>query len=96
VSGKPEQLALRKELLCLRLEGHRLEIASELAILRNPLRNAAIGASVLKLLRSHPIIITGVSALIARMPRLGLVATLGTGLIAAWQVLKLYRVWRRS
>jgi hypothetical protein len=96
VSGKSDDLALRKELLCLRLEAHRLEIVSELATLRSPLRNAAIGASVLKLLRSHPIIVTGLSALIARMPRLGLVAKLGAGLIAAWQALKLYRLWRKS
>jgi hypothetical protein len=96
VSGKSEELALRKELLALRLEANRLEIASELATLRHPLRNAAIGASVLKLLRSHPIIVTGASALIARIPRLGLVAKLGAGLIAAWQALKLYRLWRNS
>jgi hypothetical protein len=96
VSRKSEELALRRELVSLRLEAHRLEIATGIATLRNPLRNAAIGASILKLLRTHPIIITGASAMLARMPRLGLIARLGAGALAAWQALKLVRRWRKS
>jgi hypothetical protein len=96
VSRKSEELALRRELVSLRLEAHRLEIATGIATLRNPLRNAAIGASILKLLRTHPIIITGASAMLARMPRLGLIARLGAGALAAWQALKLLRRWRKS
>ena len=96
MSGKSEELALRRELLSLRLEAHRLEIASGIATLKNPLRNAAIGAGIFKLLRTHPIIITGASALIARVPRLGLVVKLGASLLAAWQALRLYRLWHRS
>ena len=96
MSGKSNELALRKELVSLRLEAHRLEIATGIATLRNPVRNAAIGASILKLLRTHPILITGASALVARVPKLGFVAKIGAGLLAAWQAVKLYRLWRRS
>jgi hypothetical protein len=96
VSRKSEELELRKELLSLRLEAHRLDIASGIATLKNPLRNAAVGAGILRLLRTHPIIITGASALIARMPRLGFIAKLGAGALAAWQALKLFLLWRKS
>jgi hypothetical protein len=96
VSRKAEELALRKELLRLRLEANRLEIEAGVTVLRSPMRNAAIGASVLKLLRSHPIIVTGLSALVARAPKLAFVARLGAGCLAAWQAVKLYRFWRRS
>ena len=96
MSERSQDLALRKELVLLRLEAHRLEIATGIATLRSPLRNAAIGASILRLLRTHPVIITGASALVSRVPRLGFVAKLGAGLLAAWQTIRLYRLWRRS
>lgn len=88
-------LALKKELLLLRLEQHRLEIESDIHTLKNPMRNVAIGGSLLKLLRSHPIIMTGASALIARVPRLGLLIKLAGAGIAIWQVLQLARSFKR-
>lgn len=96
MSRKAEELALRKELLRLRLEANRLEIQAGVSMLRSPLRNVAIGASVLKLLRSHPILVTSIGALVARTPKLAFIARLGAACLAVWQAARLYRFWRRS
>ena len=96
MSTKAEQLALRKELLRLRLEAHRRELEADMATLRNPLRKAAIGAGVLGLLRSHPVFVTAAGALISRVPRLGFAAKLAAGCVAVWQAVKLFRFWRRN
>lgn len=96
MSRKTEDLALRKELLRLRLEAHRLEIETGILVLRNPVRNVAIGTSLLKLLRSHPIITTGAGALLARVPRLALIARVVAGGVAAFQAVQWFRYWRRS
>jgi hypothetical protein len=95
MSRSPENLLLRKQLLLLRLESHRLEIEADLHALRNPARNVVIGGSLLKLLRSHPILVTGASALLARVPRLGLLVKLVGAGVAVWQVIVLIRTWKR-
>jgi hypothetical protein len=95
MNRRSEELALKKELIRLRLNSHRLEIAADMATLRNPLRNAAISGSVLRLLRSHPILVTGTSALLTRVPRLGLLIKLAGAALAAWQVAQFIRALRR-
>jgi hypothetical protein len=96
MSEKAEQLALHKNLLLLQLAAHRMELEADMATLRDPLRKAAIGGSVLHLLRSHPIFITAAGALVSRVPRLGFVAKLMAGCLAGWQAVKLFRAWRRD
>jgi hypothetical protein len=94
MNAKYEQLELHKRLLQLELEEHRLELAADLATLRNPLRKAAIGTSVLDLLRKHPVLLTTAGALLARIPRLGFAAKVAAGSVAVWQAVKLYQRWR--
>lgn len=95
-SSNSEQLALRKELLRLQLETHRLELEADVETLRHPLRKAAIGASVLQLLRTHPVFVTAAGALLTRIPRLGFAAKVAAGCVAAWQAIKLIRYWRHN
>jgi hypothetical protein len=95
VKGPSHHLALKKQLLLLRLESHRLEIEADMHALRNPVRNIAIGGGLLKLLRSHPIIVTAASALVARVPRLGLLIKLVGAGLAVWQGVQMAREWKR-
>lgn len=95
MKGGLEPLALQKQLLQMRLEQYRLEIESDIHTLKNPMRHVAVGGSLLKLIRSHPIIMTGASALIARVPRLGLLIKIAAAGIAAWQVVQLIRSFKR-
>lgn len=90
-----ENLALKKELLRLRLDAHRLEIATDIAALRNPLRSAAIGGSLVRLLRSHPILVSGASALLSRVPKLGFAIKVAAAGMAIWQLIKLINAFRR-
>ncbi len=87
--------ALRKQLLLLRLESHRLEIEADVHALKNPVRHIAIGGGLLKLLRSHPILMTGASAILARIPRLGLLVKLIGAGMAVWQTMQMVRAWKR-
>jgi hypothetical protein len=96
MSGKTEQLAMHKNLLRLQLAAHRMELEADIATLRDPLRKAAIGGSVLHLLRSHPIFVTAAGALISRVPRLGLTAKLVAACVAGWEAVRLFRAWRRD
>lgn len=89
-----ENLALKKQLLLLRLESHRLEIEADVQALKNPMRNVAVGGSLIKLLRSHPILMTGVSAIISRVPRLGLLIKIVGAGMAVWQLLQVLRPWQ--
>jgi hypothetical protein len=95
MSRSSEQLALKKQLLLLRLESHRLEIEADVYALKNPVRNIAIGGGLLKLLRSHPILMTGASAILARIPRLGLLVKLIGAGMAVWQTMQMVRAWKR-
>jgi hypothetical protein len=95
MSSKSEKLASRKESLRLQLEAHRLELGADVETLRNPLRKAAFGAGVLKLLRTHPVIVTAAGALLTRIPQLGLAVKVAAGSIAAWQVFRFFRSRRR-
>jgi hypothetical protein len=96
MSEKAEQLALHKNLLRLQLAAHRMELEADMATLRDPLRKAAIGGSVLHLLRSHPIFVTAAGALVSRVPHLGFTAKLVAAGVAGWQAVKLFRAWRRD
>jgi hypothetical protein len=95
MSRSSEQLTLKKQLLLLRLESHRLEIEADVYALKNPVRNIAIGGGLLKLLRSHPILMTGASAILARIPRLGLLVKLIGAGMAVWQTMQMVRAWKR-
>jgi hypothetical protein len=96
MKSKPGSLEMRKALLRLQLEARRLELEADVDTLRNPLRKAAIGAGVLQLLRTHPVIVTAAGALLTRIPRLGFAIKLAAGGVAAWQVFRLFRSRRRS
>jgi hypothetical protein len=95
VKGPSHQLTLKKQLLLLRLESYRLEIEADVHALKNPVRNIAIGGGFLKILRSHPIILTIASALVARVPRLGLLIKLAGAGLAVWQGVQMVREWKR-
>ena len=96
MSSKQDQLAVRKEFLRLQLETHRLELGADVETLRNPLRKAAIGVSVVQLLRSHPVIVTAAGALLTRIPRLNFAVKLAAGGVAAWQAFRFFRSRRRE
>lgn len=95
MTPKHEPLASRKEFLRLQLEARRLELEADVETFRNPLRKAAIGASMLQLLRQHPVIVTAAGALLTRVPRLGFAIKLAAGSVAAWQVFRMFRSRRR-
>jgi threonine/homoserine/homoserine lactone efflux protein len=94
MNSKSHQLALRKQLLLLKLQSHRMEIDIDMAALRNPMRNAAIGGGVFQLLRAHPIFISAASALLTRIPKLGLIVKLAGAALGGWQFYKMLRAWR--
>jgi hypothetical protein len=93
MNAKYQQLELHKRLLQLQLEEQRLELTADLATLRHPLRKAAIGTSVLSLLRKHPVLITTAGAMLAKIPRLGFAAQVAGVSVAVWQAIKLYKRW---
>ena len=66
-SPRLTELELRKEILRLKAETHRLEIEQEVDRLGHGLRGLASGLNAVRLLHKHPLAVSAAGALVTRL-----------------------------